>query len=643
MNVLIWSPTTGWSSSNFSPHYYLFKTHYRHYGKYNDAVTWYTHADLTAEQAIEQTVVKPDAVFLGIYPWNKNILHDYIRYLEQKFPGTPVFMGGVELNFHNTSELTPYKNIIALIKGEGEVPLTDIINHVYEGRPLQGIPGVWVRSQDKFLRPEKEAPKIKYKGGIGPKGNDFFEVDYSYLIENEEDILADIHRNFAGTPNRNRLNQKYFFWESARGCPYGCVYCDWGGGINTKVRRKPQHVINKELEIIFKNLDNLYFHLVDANFGIFPQDIETAEHIAYLLKKYNKVGNMDISITFAKNNEDNVARVMEILNPVKSDMPWSLDIQSTDKQVLEDIKRVQQPISYLADKYKIKENNSKFYTNVMLALPGTTFEKDFKSWCDVLDAGSQISGYITTVPPQSEMLEPKFVKEWNVQTFKTTYEHATLNHLNYTLQNNAEIIHMYSCKSFSADDYVNILMVHELIQLIDGAYITKFARILANQNGYTSYDFYKPIVERFLNDKTWLGIDIDDIRRSIQDWMFNNQPFGNYKGLLFTDALMKKLIVAYYTKQLRLDLLGYVSHMHSEIESALDIGFRTLPVGKPKTFTIESRLKYNSNPACELSVADKNNTVLVTPEQLGRQSLMQIGARLMSPKLVDNIISNYRP
>ena len=184
MNVLIWSPTTGWSSSNFSPHYYLFKTHYRHFGKYNDAVTWYTHSDITAEQAIKETVVKPDAVFLGIYPWNKNILHNYINYLGQKFPSTPVFMGGVELNFHDTSELIPYKNITALIKGEGEVPMSDIINHVYEGRPLQGIPGVWVRSQDKFACPTKEAPKIKYKGGIGPKGNDFFEVNYSYLIEN---------------------------------------------------------------------------------------------------------------------------------------------------------------------------------------------------------------------------------------------------------------------------------------------------------------------------------------------------------------------------------------------------------------------------------------------------------------------------
>ena len=125
--------------------------------------------------------------------------------------------------------------------------------------------------------------------------------------------------------------------------------------------------------------------------------------------------------------------------------------------------------------------------------------------------------------------------------------------------------------------------------------------------------------------------------------MFNNQPFGNYKGSLSTDALMKKLIVAYYTKDLRQDLLGYISHMHDELEPALDIGFRTLPVGKSKTFTIESRLKYNSNPACELSVVNKNNTVLITPEKLENQSLMQIGARLMSPKLIDNIISNYLP
>lgn len=641
MDVLVWSPTVGWNSTNFSPHYYLFKTQYQHYGRYPDDVKWLKFGDITAEEAIEQITSPLGAVFLGIYPWNKIILLDFVKYLESRFPDTPIFFGGVEIDFSNLSLFREYKNVKGLVKGEGEVPLTQIIDTLYEKRELVEVPGLWIKQEDYFIQPKQEAPRIKFKDGIGPKDGDFFEVDYSYLIENSEDIFNDIKTNYNNIDNESKT--KYFFWESTRGCPYGCVYCDWGGGINTKVRRKPTWMIEQELDLIFKNLDNFFFHLFDANFGIFPQDIDTAQYIADLLKKYNKVGKIDISITFAKNNQDNVARIIEILNPVKSSMPWSLDIQSTDPGVLEDIKRTQAPMKLIAEKYKIKENKSKFYTNAMLALPGTTLEKDFKTWCDILDAGSQVSGYITTIPPQSEMLSPQFVKQWNVKTFTTGFEHATINHLNYNLKDTCEIIYMHSCNSFSTEEYIDILMMFEIIQLLDGCYITKFARLLAGKNGYGAYDFYKPIFDKFLLDESWLGVNINDIRQSIRNWIFNNQPFGIIKETVFADTLLKRLIYKYYFKNLKEDLLLLVGHMDKQISTALDIGFATLPTNNEKTYKFDEGLVYVKNPSCELDKIDYQNTVVVTPTVFRKDSIHDVSSRMMNPVLLDNIINNYRP
>ena len=643
MNILVWSPTTGWDTANFSAHYYLFRTQYKHYGKYFQDTNWLTIGDISAEEAIEQVTEAPAIVFLGIYPWNKNVILDFVKYIGIKYPTTPVFLGGVEINFHDPRPFLEYKNIAGLVKGEGEVPLTQIVDKLHDNQDLYDVPGLYVREGQSFLTPKKEAPRIKFKDGIGPKDGDFFEVKYSYLLENADEILQDIRRNYDENPKKARHTRRYFFWEGTRGCPYGCVYCDWGGGVNTKVRRKPQWMIEQELEFIFKNVEDLYFHLFDANFGIFPQDITTAQHIADLLRKYDRVGKVHISITFAKNNQDNVARIIDILNPVKSPMPWSLDIQSTDQGVLDDIKRTQMPMSFIGEKYKIKENQSKFYTNAMLALPGTTFDKDLKTWCDIFDAGSQLSGYITTIPPQSEMYTPEFIKEWQVKTFVTTYEHATINHLNYRLQNNAEIIHMHSCKSFTTEDYINILIVHELLQLLDGAYITKFARKLANNNGYTAYDFYKPIVDRFLTDDNWLGVDINTIRQSIRDWIFNGKPFGEINGVIFTELLLKKLTVSYFLKNLKNDLLDIVGGMHKLMEPALDVGFRTLPVPKGKTVSINANLAYSKSPSCELVETATENTLTVVAEAFYRDSLLDVANRLALPTIIDNLVSNYRP
>ena len=642
-NILIWSPTTGWYTTNYSPHYYLFKTHYKHYGKFADNVNWMSYGDITATEAIEQVRVKqPNLVLLGIYPWNRKEILNFCELLEQEFPTIPVFLGGIELNFHDTSMLDKYNNVIGIIQGEGEVPNTLIVDAYCTTGLYDNIPGVWIRHKGKYLKPDRESPRIKFKGGIGPKDGNFFEIDYSWLIENADDIFKDIKTNYnLDTQKNNGL--RYFFWESAKGCPYGCVYCDWGGGINTKVRRKPKHIIEQELDLIFKNLDNLFLHVVDANFGIFPQDIETAECIAELIRKYNKVGKVDLSITFAKNNQDNVAHIIEILTPVKSQMPWSLDLQTTDQGVLDDIKRTQAPIEYISQKYKLKENRSKFYTNVMLGLPGTNIEKDFKSWCDVLDAGSQVNGYITTIPPQAIMLSPEFIEEWDVKTFRTHWEHATLNHLNYYTQDSAEIIYMHSCKSFSTEMYIDTLMLHEQIQLLDGCYITKFARILANKNNYGAFDFYKLIVEKFFVDEKWLGVNINDIRLSIRDWIFNDKPFGHINGKVFTEVLMQNLIISYYLRNLKQELLNFVGHMHPQIENALDIGFRTLPVGKKNDYKFETKLKYSSTPICELTESATTNTIVVNPNLFSKNSIKQVAGRMMSPESMDWIISNYRP
>lgn len=647
MNILVWSPTLGWNSTNFSPHYYLFKTQYQHYGKYPNDINWLKFYDISIEEAIDNLDTAPGAVFLGVYPWNKKSLYDFIELLGNKFPSTPVFLGGVELNFHDTSAFNDLPNVRGLIKGEGEVPITLIINAVVEQSTFNDIPGLWLRNDitKGYTKPRLESPKIKYKDGIGPKSDEFFEVDYSWIIEHEKDILADIEYNHQLNLKRNLgYDQKYFFWESSRGCPYGCVYCDWGGGINTKVRRKPQWMIEQELEIIFKNLDeNLFFHLVDANFGIFTQDIDTAQCIADLIRKYNKIGKVDIVALFAKNNADNVLKIMEILNPVKSELPWNLDIQSTDQGVLDDIKRTQMPMPEMSAKFKIKEKKSKFFTSVMLGLPGSNFEKEFKSWCDIRDEGSEVNANLTSIPPQAPMYTPEFIKEWDVKTFKTSYEHATINHLNYaTVQESAETIYMHSCKSFSTEEYINILMMFDVIQFIDGCYITKFARLLANRNGYGTYDFYKPIVDKFLNDKNWLG-NVDTYRDSIRAWIFDNQPYGYVNGKVFIDRLMKNLIVKYYYKDLKQDLLDIVGHMHKDMGDALDIGFRSLPVNSEEIFYLKSNLKYVTSPACELVETDKENTIQITPKIIFDDSVKDVARRVMLPSLIDDVVSNYLP
>ena len=40
--------------------------------------------------------------------------------------------------------------------------------------------------------------------------------------------------------------------ETTRGCPYGCTYCDWGGGVGAKVIAKDLEYVEQDIEAISK-------------------------------------------------------------------------------------------------------------------------------------------------------------------------------------------------------------------------------------------------------------------------------------------------------------------------------------------------------------------------------------------------------
>jgi hypothetical protein len=643
-NVLVWSPQTSYSTTFYNPLFYLFKTHYKYHGQCSDDVNWITYDNHSISLELLQSK-KPDVIFLGVYPWNKANIVEFVKMCQTEFPEVPIFMGGVTISFYDLSEYGTFYNIKGLVQGEGEVPVTLIIDAIINNSTLHAVPGLWVRHEKSFTKPTNDAPRISYKNGIGPKSGNFFEIDYSWILDNQFDIFSDIFKNSQNHSQVTTAEDNYFFWESTRGCPYECVYCDWGGGINTKVRRKPSDMIQQEIDTIFSNFKNthqLTFHATDANFGIFKQDIETAIYIRDAIVKYNLIGKVGISFTFAKNNHDNVAEIQKLLEPVKSNHQWTLDVQSTDDYVLKSIKRTQSPLNIISKKYDLQNKKSFFWTNFMLGLPGTTIEKDFKTMCDILDSNLMLNGYLTSVAPQSELASPEFGDKWQVKFFKTAYEHTSLNFLNSRLTPGLEIEYMYECKSFTVNDYIDILIIYDFLQLMDGCYITKFARMLANKNGIDTFTFYSPFITKLFNDKEWLGVDINDIRSSIFDWIFHHKPFGLLKNSkFFTSTLLKNLYVFYHFKNLKKQILELITYTDDSIEHALDIGFKSIPTAVAWShFEVECNLIYEAAPKCELIKTNYKNKIIVRPPY-NKINLQLLASRLTDVSQIDQVISNF--
>ena len=89
--------------------------------------------------------------------------------------------------------------------------------------------------------------------------------------------------------------EKFMALETTRGCPYKCVYCEWGGGTGTKIHKKPLGIVKDDIDCL-RSMGYRDVYLTDANFGAFEErDLEIFE---YAWK--NKIILTDISTMKAK-------------------------------------------------------------------------------------------------------------------------------------------------------------------------------------------------------------------------------------------------------------------------------------------------------------------------------------------------------
>jgi len=554
-------------------HFYLFKTHYKYYGAHPSAAQFQKMLPVvapTGKQALANLTSKPDAVFLGVYTWNKRLCHEFINELLHHYPSTPVFLGGPEVDLYNQEELLAFENIKGLVQGEGEVPLTLIVDAVVEQKPFDDIPGLWIRKENQFVKPTVDAPRISFAGGKGAKGNSFFEVTYNVLLENIDEILIDmsIHKQLNLWPTK----QLTFWLELSRGCPYGCVYCDWGGGIEQKVRRRPHEEYKKEIELIVKHWDSVF--VTDANFGIFPEDIEVSQLFVDQVNKLDKKFYMGYNI--AKNNQGNVTKILEITKQLTPPGNIIVPIQSADEQTLKIIKRKQISGPQLYDMYSKSLIGENFQTQIITGLPGTTYDVEMKGIFEAYNKNINTKPTLCLVMPQAPMADPEFLKKWEIETFSTGHYLSVFNEENDEGSGFA-VRYVKSCKNFSSDDLTKTFLSIEFLKLFEESWVTKFAKQLAISNGYSSKDFYEPLLNKFFNDTDWFNGYVEKFHNSFYSWYNENQPYGKVDDSFISEILIELAMKKYQHGQLKEEILDMVGHMHPLMGQALDLGFFTLP------------------------------------------------------------------
>jgi len=210
----------------------------------------------SVDEAVQQ-LLGVDLAFFSVYVWNFRISLAIAKSLKKLAPETVIVFGGPHVPDNADEFLRDQTFVDIACHGEGEQPGLAILES-WDSRQWDRIPGVSFLDGDGTL----------FHNIKGPRISDFTEYPSPYL----EGVFAPL---MAANPTE----QWIAMWETNRGCPFSCSFCDWGSAVQTKVY--PFHI-----ERLLGEADWFAEHKIefifccDAHFGTVPRDIEIAKYVA---------------------------------------------------------------------------------------------------------------------------------------------------------------------------------------------------------------------------------------------------------------------------------------------------------------------------------------------------------------------------
>ncbi len=350
------------------------------------------YARIPVQEAVAQ-LKEADIVGFSTYVWNIQISLAIARELKKIKPNIHIIFGGPQVPNKETERfLRQYRFIDMTFHGEGEFPFLKFLEN-FEASHWSAVPSIcFIDEHNKFIQ-NPRSPRIQ--------DLDTIPSPYTSGIFNE---LMVAH------PKEDWL----VLWETNRGCPFSCTFCDWGSAVNTKVHKFDVNRLLGELDWISKNKIE-FIYCGDANFGIFQRDIELAEYAAKNKKIYGYPKALSVQNT--KNSTEHSYKIQKILADAGLNKGVTLSIQSMNKEVLTNIKRANIKLDVYHDLQKrFATDNIETYTDFILALPGETYDS-FKSGVSALIENGQhnrIQFNNLSILPNAEMNDAEYRAKYGI-------------------------------------------------------------------------------------------------------------------------------------------------------------------------------------------------------------------------------------
>ncbi len=450
-------------------------------------------------EGIAEGIVEPDVVGFSCYVWNFRRTMKVARLVKERWPDALLVAGGPHVPERIGTFFDEHPYIDLAVHGEGEMPFLRILQQRRSASPdYTQVRGVSLVSGGRAVTtgPGEKLPKTIELPSAYASG--YLDEAIRYCRQREPRFVAP--------------------WETNRGCPYSCTFCDWGSATMTKLRSFTSDRIAQEIEYFARERVPMVF-ICDANFGILPRDEEIIDR--FVEAKALHGFPQQIRTNFAKNSNNRVFDISRKLFEKSMLMGTTLSLQSTNPEVLRAVERENIAIvDYRAWLARYREAGIPAYTELILALPRETRASFVEGVARILESGihDDLRVFECCLLPNAPMNSPESLHEHQLETFaKDIYlESPDVPDID---RERVEVV--VSTSTMSREEWVTCRVYAELVQALHNGALTRFLTIWLRDRRGVSYERFYAGIQAWALERpsTVLGgilLDLTDMYRRYQ-------------------------------------------------------------------------------------------------------------------------------
>ncbi|MBL8774588.1 MAG: radical SAM protein [Acidimicrobiales bacterium] len=349
----------------------------------------------------------PAVVLLSNYVWSLDRDLDLARKARELCPGaviihggpsTPKYPGDVDRFFAEHEGL-----VDVTVRGEGEDTLVAILEALGPTFPapeldrLRDVPGLSYRDP---------ATGAVVRTDDRDRIADLDALPSPYLTGEFDHLPADAWNVPSGLLG--------LIFESNRGCPYGCTFCDWGSSTLSRIRKFDMERVDAEMRWAAERGLHAWT-ITDANFGIIARDVEIAERMGALKQELGNPRHFGFNV--AKNTTKHLTAILDRLVEAGVIAHFSLAMQTRDQATLDAVERTNISTDhYLALAAAFRRRGLPLDADVMVGLPGQTVDSFAEDLQFCIDHEIPARMWITELLPNAPMNDPAYRERWGIET-----------------------------------------------------------------------------------------------------------------------------------------------------------------------------------------------------------------------------------